>query len=96
MENIIRYLNLTSGEVFFYRTHNGTELDLFWLMRGKNYGAEIRFSDTPAITKSMKISIHDLKLSHLWVIYPGTKKIRTDEMITILPFSKIEDILSNA
>ena len=63
---------------------SGSELDLFWQAKGKNWGAEFKYADAPKLTRSMKIVIKDLDLSHLWVVYPGKITYRLSENITVL------------
>ena len=57
------------------------ELDLFWQEKGKNWGAEFKYADAPKMSKSMESAIHDLKLSHLWVVYPGKEKYALREKV---------------
>jgi predicted AAA+ superfamily ATPase len=77
---------------FFWRTYNGAELDLLLLRKGKKYGFEFKCSDAPVLTKSMKIAIEDLKLEHLWVVYPGKERYSLDEKCTSMPLTGIETI----
>ena len=86
-------LNKKSEELYFWRTHAGAELDLYWKQHGKSYGIEFKYNEAPKTTKSMKIVIEDLKLTHLWVIYPGKDLYKLDDKITVLPMGQI-DILS--
>jgi len=62
---------LGSSEAYFWGTHGGSELDLFFLHRGRRYGVEMKFVEAPTATRSMVIALEDLRLDHLWVIYPG-------------------------
>ena len=56
---------------FFWSTQAGAELDLLVILNGKRYGVEVKYADAPGMTKSMHIALHDLKLKHLFVAYPG-------------------------
>ena len=76
-------------DAYFYGTQRGAELDLFLLRRGRRYGFEFKCSDAPGTTKSMHIAIEDLKLEHLWVVYPGTLRYPLAEKITALPLGEI-------
>ena len=67
---------------YFWATHSGAELDLFFFSKGKRYGVEFKFNDAPGITKSMRIAIKDLGLNHLYVVYPGEKTYQLDKSIT--------------
>ena len=85
IQNVARSLKKRNEELAFYHTHAGSELDLFWQNKGKSWGIECKYQDAPTITKSMKIVIKDLQLSHLWVIYPGKEKYQLEKNITVLP-----------
>ncbi|MBW2072882.1 MAG: ATP-binding protein [Deltaproteobacteria bacterium] len=76
-------------QAFFWATHTGAELDLFFLYKGRRYGAEFKFSEAPKITKSMRIALEDLKLDHLWIIYPGQDSYPVDDKISVRSVSDI-------
>ncbi len=59
-------------EAYFWGTHAGAELDLLMFKRGLRVGVEFKRSDAPAMTASMHIALHDLKLDALYVVYPGS------------------------
>ena len=84
--------NLRASEAYFWATHNGAELDLLFFHQGKRYGVEVKFSEAPEITRSMQTALHDLHLSHLWVIYPGVEMYQVDKQITVLPLQGIPDL----
>lgn len=73
------------AQAYFWSTHNGAELDLLFVHKGKTYGIEVKFSEAPAVTKSMRIAIRDLGLDHLWIIYPGSESYPVDDTITVWP-----------
>jgi len=52
-EYFIRILELSNEEIYFYATHAGAELDLFFVKNGKNWGIEIKYQDAPKKTKSL-------------------------------------------
>lgn len=80
---------LRPAQAYFWATHNGAEIDLFFIDHGKRFGFEIKFNESPVITKSMRIALNDLQLDHLWVIYPGQHAYPVDEKITVMPISEI-------
>lgn len=89
LESLIRTLSLRPEECFFWATHSGAEVDLFWMRGGKNFAAEIKFADAPRITPSMRSAVADLSLERLWVLYPGDKIYALDENIQVLPLREI-------
>jgi hypothetical protein len=82
---------LKSRDFYYWRTHTGVELDLMVLKGGKKIGFEVKFSDTPKITRSMISALDDLKLDHLFLIYKGQREFSLNEKIKAVPSSKIFD-----
>lgn len=92
LETIAGILNISNESLFFWATHAGAELDLFWRQKGKSWGVEFKYVDAPSLTKSMHSVCKDLDLEHLWIIYPGDKIYPLDKKITALPIAKISEI----
>lgn len=82
LEEIIRHHKASDEECFFWATQAGGELDLLLHRGGKRIGFEFKYGDVPKTTKSMHLAIEDLKLDHLYVIYPGTERFPMTEKIT--------------
>ncbi len=95
IQQVISISNLATENFFFYRTYQGTELDLFWMQKGKRYGLEIKYSDAPAITKSMIIAIQDLKLHRLYVVYPGQDAYPLAKNVMVLPVHQIAKLFNS-
>ncbi|MCX5894489.1 MAG: ATP-binding protein [Proteobacteria bacterium] len=91
LECVCGSIGKRAEEMYFWRTHAGSELDLFWQHGGKSWGVEFKHVDAPHLTKSMEIAIEDLHLAHLWVIYPGTDQYKLSKKITVLPLKDIPD-----
>jgi hypothetical protein len=89
LECVLRSINKSTRETYFWATHAGAELDLFWQHGGKNWGVEFKYSDAPGITASIKIALNDLSLERLWVIYPGNKLYNLGNTIHVLPIGEI-------
>jgi predicted AAA+ superfamily ATPase len=84
LEVMCRQINKSDNEYYFYSVHSGSEIDLFWQDKGKNWGAEFKFADAPKRTRSMTTVIKDLNLAHLWVVYPGKTTYKLADNITVL------------
>lgn len=82
LEEIIRQTDASAEECYFWGTQSHAELDLLLLKGGKRMGYEFKYTDRPKITPSMRIASVDLKLDHLYVIYPGTESFPLSEKIT--------------
>ncbi|MCU0348221.1 MAG: DUF4143 domain-containing protein, partial [Saprospiraceae bacterium] len=90
LEEMVSILSKRDNEVFFYASHAGVELDLYWENKGLKFGVEFKYMDAPRMTKSMHQAIADLKLDHLWVIYPGEASYPIAENVTVMPLGKFE------
>jgi predicted AAA+ superfamily ATPase len=87
---IEQILSITgSSHAYFWATHAGAELDLFLLHNGKRIGVEIKYSDGPSTTRSMRQALHDLSLDHLYVVYPGKDDYPLDKNITVTSLPSI-------
>lgn len=89
IEELIKSSGVSADSCYFWRSHNQAELDLLILKNGKKYGFEFKMSDTPTITKSMKIALDDLSLERLCVIYPGDRAFALADNIQVLPLNQI-------
>lgn len=82
LEEIIRKVQAAPEECYFWGTQSGAELDLLIIKNGKRLGFEFKYTDTPKSTLSMKIACNDLKLDHLYVIFPGKQSFPIADQIT--------------
>ncbi|HOX04504.1 MAG TPA: hypothetical protein P5555_20635 [Candidatus Paceibacterota bacterium] len=58
-------------DAYFWATPVAAELDLMVLWQGRRIGFEFKLADAPAVTKSMRVAMADLKLDRLLVAVPG-------------------------
>ena len=84
-----------TNELFFWATHSGAELDLLLFEHGKRTGFEIKYSDAPKITKSMRIALEDLQLDTLYIVTPGRTSYRLDEKIEVLSIFDLGKIIKH-
>lgn len=83
LEEIIRKHRARTEDCYFWATQSGAELDLFLLKDGMRLGFEIKYTDAPKITPSMKIAMADLNLDHLTIVYPGDKRYDFNSKISV-------------
>ena len=81
------------ADAYFWATHAGAELDLMLRYRGKRYGFECKLADAPRSTRSMHTALADLRLEHLWVLYPGKHTYAIDDRITALPVVEVPGLV---
>jgi predicted AAA+ superfamily ATPase len=72
-------------EAYYWATHNGAELDLLLFKNGRRIGVECKRADAPTLTPSMRIALADLKLDHLYVLYPGDKPYPLAKNVSVVP-----------
>lgn len=89
LEEVIKGLGLREEEAFFWGVHTGAELDLVFEKKGKLYGIEVKYSQAPSLTPSMRFALKGLSLKHLWVVYPGKEKYSLNRDATVIPLTDI-------
>lgn len=94
LEQVISCLQIRSEESYFWSTHNEAELDLLAFKNGKRVGFEFKYADSPKITKSMMIALEDLKLEHLYIIFPGDRSFAMQDKITACGLDALQEIQS--
>jgi predicted AAA+ superfamily ATPase len=87
LEQILTHLR--PEEAWHWQTQSGAELDLLVFSQGKRIGFEIKLTNSPRTTKSMRIAMADLKLDHLFVVHSGSMRFMLDDHITALPAGEI-------
>lgn len=76
-------------ECYFWATHTGAELDLL-VVRGRHrLGFEVKRTDAPRITPSMRSALADLRLDRLTVIYPGRESYPLADRVRAVPLARI-------
>jgi predicted AAA+ superfamily ATPase len=91
LEAVARTLGRDEHELYFWRTHAGAELDLFWQWGGRNWGVEIKYQDAPRMTPSIHAAAQDLDLAALWVVYPGSQAYRLAANVPVMPLRHLGD-----
>ena len=80
------------SQAWYWGVHGRAELDFLFTSKGRRYGVEIKFSEAPSVTTSMRTAIEDLSLKQLWIVYPGKHTTEIDKKISLLPITEIEAI----
>lgn len=76
-------------QAYFWSTHGQAELDLMVIHKGKRFGFEMKFSEAPSVTTSMKTASKDLNLDHLYIVYPGNSSYPITNRITAVPAKEL-------
>jgi predicted AAA+ superfamily ATPase len=85
VEEVIK--SFRPDEAYFWATHGGAELDLLLFKNGRRIGVECKRADAPTLTPSMRIALADLKLDHLYVLYPGERTYSLAKNVEVLPLA---------
>lgn len=80
---------LAPDQAYFWGTHGGAELDLLLFRKGRRYGVEVKRTDAPAMTPSMRSALGDLGLDRLAVVYPGARRYRVAPRVTAVPVEAV-------
>jgi len=89
LDCVWRSIGKPDESAYFWATHSGAEVDLFWQHEGKNWACEFKYADAPTLTKSMLSAVSSLGLERLWVIYPGNQHYQLQENIEVLPLQNL-------
>jgi hypothetical protein len=81
-----------ADDAYYWATYSGSEIDLMIHKEGLRYGFEFKCADAPKITKSMRIALEDLKLTHVYIVYPGTKTYSLSDRVTVLSIQHLESL----
>ena len=80
-------------DLYFWATHSGAEIDLFFVYHGRRLGIEIKYSEAPKISASMHTALETLQLDHLWLIYPGRHSYPVSDRITVYSILDLSQLI---
>ena len=75
---------------FFYRSHQGEEIDLVLDDGLTRIAVECKASSSPEVPKGLRIALRDLEISTAWIIAPVERARPAGEGLTV---GRIEDLL---
>jgi hypothetical protein len=78
-------------EVFFWGIHNQAELDLLMFGKGGRRGFEVKYTDTPRITRSQRIAREVLNLDSITVVVPGDADYPLDDRVRVLGLGRVSE-----
>jgi predicted AAA+ superfamily ATPase len=93
--NQVKSLLRPDDEIYFYRTQDGAEIDL--LLRRNNQwmsAAEIKFTNSPKISKGTFLAMNDLGLEKLYVITPKSDTYPISKNIIVTSLANYLEKLS--
>ncbi|MBI4898338.1 MAG: ATP-binding protein [Actinobacteria bacterium] len=72
---------------YFWRTSNGAEMDLLLEFPSRLVGVEVKRTDSPTATKSIRNAVEDCKLDRVLIVYPGSKRFSINDKVDAVPIS---------
>lgn len=76
-------------EAWFWATHQGAEIDLLLRRGDRLLGVEVKRTDAPRLTPSIRIAIDDLGLDRVAVVYPGAKRYPLGDKVEAVPLAAL-------
>lgn len=80
---------LAPNPLYYWRTQQDAELDLYVELSGRPYGFEIKRTSTPSISRSMRSALVDLQLARLAIVYPGEHRFPLSDTVVAVPADQI-------
>jgi predicted AAA+ superfamily ATPase len=90
---VLHALDASRDDAYFWATHAGAELDLLVVRGRERIGFEIKRTDSPKMTQSMRIALDDLKLRRLYVVHAGRHNFDIDRNVRCVAASSLLDEL---
>ena len=89
IEEALRAIGVEEAEAYFWKVHNGPELDLLVIKGARRLGIEVKRADAPRLERSMRVAIEDLRLDKLIVLYPGRVRYGLDDRVEAVPLDEL-------
>lgn len=96
MATVLDLLGVRPEEAFFWRTQDGSELDLLVQRGACRRGFEFKLTATPRTTRSMHIALTDLALDDLTVIHAGEGCFPLAERIQAVALAEAPEALGGS
>lgn len=93
LDAVVTQLGARPEECHFWAAHSGAELDLLVIRGNLRLGFEFKRTTAPATTRSMHVSLEDLRLSRLDVVHAGPQSFAMHPKIRAIALSHLlEDL----
>lgn len=96
IEQVVHALGASPRECYFWALHTGAELDLLVVRGASRLGFEVKLTDEPRVTPSMRSALENLRLDRLDVIHAGAETYPLGERIRAVAARRIPDDVSRA
>jgi uncharacterized protein len=89
---IAEALGASRDECSFWALHTGAELDLLVARGQRRLGFEIKLTDTPRITPSVRSALEHLDLERLYLVHAGEHRFPLAERVEALPLRALAEL----
>ena len=89
VRQVTHLLSASSDRCFHWSTHSGAELDLLVVARGRRYGFEVKRTEAPRLTASMRSALDTLGLQRLDVVHAGERLYQLAPRVRALPAAQL-------
>ena len=89
ISELVTHLRVRWDQCYFWATHAGAELDLLVTVGRRRAGFEIKRTDAPRLTPSMRHALADLRLDHLTVIHAGKDTFPLAPRVNAVPLARL-------
>lgn len=93
VRQIIQLLAARSDQCFHWSTYSGAELDLLVVAGRRRYGFEVKRTEAPRLTASMRSAVETLDLQRLDVVHAGRRLYRLAPRVRALPAAQLSTAL---
>lgn len=93
IQQVVHMLRASPDQCFHWSTHAGAELDLLVMSGGRRLGFEVKRTEAPRVTRSMRSANETLGLSQLFVVHAGTQEYRMAPDMLALPATRLRETL---
>lgn len=59
-------------------------------------GVEFKLADAPDFSRSLRTAFADLKLEHLWIVYPGERRYPLAEHVEAVPMADVPEVIARS
>jgi uncharacterized protein len=89
---IRRQLGARREECFFWATHAGAELDLLVVRGQRRLGFEVKRTDAPVVTASMRSALDSLRLERIDVVHAGRRSFPLAPRIRAIAAAELANV----
>ena len=93
IQQIVHLMAAPPDQCFHWSTHAGAKLDLLVMDGARRHGFEVKRSEAPRLTRSMRSAMETLNLDRLDVVHAGTARYRLATRIKAVPAAELAEAL---